>query len=189
LKKVPVANCAQQSKRGVAMRPVEALVLLAIPFSLLAYLIPIRRRPRWLFLLPALAALLVLIHLVVEGYRWQMVPAYALAAIILAGMVWGIRQAAKPQCEAPSRGRRILALYGVALGLLVLALAAALPSILPVFSLPEPTGPYAVGTQYYYWTDVDRPDEYTIDTGDFRQVSVQIWYPPYYPEMRPLSAI
>ena len=73
------------------MRLMEALILIVILFSLLAYLVPINRRPRWLFLLPALAALLVLIHLVVEGYRWQMVPAYALAAIMLVGMVWGIR--------------------------------------------------------------------------------------------------
>jgi predicted dienelactone hydrolase len=159
------------------MRPVEALILLAILFSLLAYLVPTRRWPRWLFLLPAVAALLVVIHLVVEGYRWQMVPAYALAAIMLVGMVWGIRQAAESQREAPSLRRRILTLFGVALGLLVLAPAAVLPSILPVFSLPEPTGPYAVGTQYYYWTDADRPDEYTTDAGDFRKVSVQIWYP------------
>jgi hypothetical protein len=46
-----------------------------------------------------------------------------------------------------------------------------------VFSLPEPTGPHAVGTQYYYWTDEERPDEYNTDPGDFRKVSVQIWYP------------
>ena len=159
------------------MRPMEALILLAILFTLLAYIVPINRRPRWLSILPALAALLVVIHLAAEGYRWQMVPAYALAAIMLFRMVWGIRQAAKPQREAPSRRRRILALFGVALGLLVLAIAAMLPSILPVFTLPEPTGPYTVGTQYYYWTDADRPDEYTTNAGNFREVSAQIWYP------------
>jgi hypothetical protein len=159
------------------MRPIEGLILLAILFSLLAYLVPKSRRPRWLSLLPALAALFVVIHLVVEGYRWQMVPAYALAAIVVVGMVRGDRQKARPQREAPSRRRRIPTIIGIALGLLVLALAAALPSILPVFSLPEATGPHAVGTQYYYWTDEDRPDESTTDPGDFREVSAQIWYP------------
>jgi predicted dienelactone hydrolase len=159
------------------MRPIEGLILLAILFSLLAYLVPKSRRPRWLSLLPALAALLVVIHLLVEGYRWQMVPAYALAAIVVVGMVRGVRQTTEPQHEAPSRKRRIIALIGVALGLLLLALAAALPSILPVFSLPEPTGPHAVGTRYFYWTDEDRPDESTTDLGDFRKVSAQIWYP------------
>ena len=159
------------------MRPLEALILLAILFSLLAYLVPIRRRPRWLFLLPALAALSVVIHLVVEGYRWQMVPAYVLAGIVLAGMLWGVRQAAGRQRGAPSRGRRILAVFGVVVGLAVLALAARLSVTLPVFRLPEPTGPYAVGTQYNYWTDTGRPDEYTTEVGAFREISAQIWYP------------
>jgi hypothetical protein len=159
------------------MRPMEVLILLAILFSLVTRLIPISRRPRWISLLQALAALLVVIHLVVEGYRWQMVPAYALSAILLVGMVGAIRKAAKPQGEAPSRGRKILAIIGVALGLIVLALAGVLPFILPVFSLPEPTGPFAVGTQYYYWADPNRPDDYTSDPGDFREVSVQVWYP------------
>jgi predicted dienelactone hydrolase len=34
-----------------------------------------------------------------------------------------------------------------------------------------------VGTRYAYWTDGDRPDESTSAPGDFREVSVQIWYP------------
>jgi predicted dienelactone hydrolase len=159
------------------MRFLEGLILIAILFSLLAYLVQKSRRPRWLSLLPALAALFVVIHLVVEGYRWQMVPAYALAAIVVAGMIRSVAQKAETQSETPSRIRRISALIGIALGLLVLALAAALPSISPVFSLPEPTGPHAIGTQYFCWTDEDRPDEYTADPCDFREVSVQMWYP------------
>lgn len=35
--------------------------------------------------LPSLAVLLVLIHLVLEVYRWQMVPAYALTALTFLG--------------------------------------------------------------------------------------------------------
>ena len=39
------------------MRPLEGFILIAILFSLLGYLVPKSRRPRWLSLLPALAAL------------------------------------------------------------------------------------------------------------------------------------
>ncbi len=159
------------------MRPLEGLTLLSILFSLLAYLVPVSKRPRWLYLLPAVAALFVGIHLLVEGYRWQMVPAYVISAVMVVGMVRGILQKADPQREAPTRRRRIAAIIGVVLGCLVLALAAVLTSILPVFRLPEPSGPHAVGTQYYYWTDEDRPDDSTADPGDFREVSVQVWYP------------
>ena len=163
------------------MRSIEVLTLLALLFSLLAHLIPRSRRPRWLSRLPALAAILVVIHLVVEGYRWQMVPAYALAAFLVSGMVLWSRGAATQHPPTPSRLRRILgilgAIVGFILGLTTLALAALLSTALPVFTLPEPTGPYAIGTQYYLWTDTSRPDEYTSAPDDFREVSVQIWYP------------
>lgn len=163
------------------MRPIEVLILLAILFSLLANLIPKSRRPRWLSLLPALAALLVVFHLVIEGYRWQMVPAYALAAFLVLGMVLREREAVRPRSSTHSLTRRILdivgAIVGFVVGLAALAMAAFLSHAWPVFTLPEPTGPYAVGTQYYLWTDTSRSDEYTSAPADFREVSVQIWYP------------
>lgn len=159
------------------MRAIESLILLAILLSLLGYLVPKSRRPRWLFLLPALAALFIVIHLLVEGYRWQMVPAYALGAIVVLGMVAGRARRANSQSEAPSLGRRIAAIIGVVAGLFVLALATAIPVLSPVFSLPEPTGTHAVGTQYAYWIDEERPDELATEPGGFREISVQIWYP------------
>ena len=36
---------------------------------------------------------------------------------------------------------------------------------------------YDVGTRYLYLTDEGRLDDWTADPGDFRQVSVQLWYP------------
>jgi len=135
--------------------------------------------------LPSLAVLLVLAHLVLEGYRWQMVPAYALTALTFLATVPGIawatrlrsRGQADPQGKPSSRWRRALTIIGSILGLLVLVVATALPALLPVFRLPEPTGPYAVGTRYAYWIDKGRPDTYTSDQNDYREVSVQIWYP------------
>lgn len=159
------------------MRLVEGLILVAISFSLVAYLVPRSRRPRWFLFLPFLVALLVLIHLIVEGYRWQMVPGYTLAAVVVVAMVWSLRRQAGQQSGPTSLRRRVATIVGVAFGLLLLAAAAALPSVFPVFRLPEPTGPHTVGTQYYYWIDEDRPEEYTTDPGDFREVSAQIWYP------------
>ncbi len=159
------------------MRTIEVLILLAVLFSLLAHLIPRSGRPRWLSRLPALAALLVVIHLVVEGYRWQMVPAYALIAFLVPGMVLRERESVRPRYSTPSLTRRILGIVGFIVGLIALALGVLLSSVLPVFTLPEPTGPYAVGTQYYLWTDTGRSDEHTSAPDDFREVSVQIWYP------------
>jgi len=43
--------------------------------------------------------------------------------------------------------------------------------------LPEPTGPYAVGSRYFYPIDKDRPDLISPDPDDYRAISLQVWYP------------
>ena len=43
--------------------------------------------------------------------------------------------------------------------------------------LPKPTGPYAVGSRYFYLADKDRPDLISPDPHDYRAISLQVWYP------------
>jgi predicted dienelactone hydrolase len=159
------------------MRILEILTLATLLTTFIGVFVPERKRPRWMAFLPGLAVLLVLAHLVMEGYRWQMVPAYGLTVLTFLATVPGLVRRADPQRKPSSRGRRALVIIGAILGLLVLVVAAALPALVPVFRLPEPTGPYAVGTRYTYWIDKERPDTYTSDPDDYREVSVQIWYP------------
>jgi len=45
------------------------------------------------------------------------------------------------------------------------------------FSLPKPSGSYAVGTRYFYFIDENRPDIHTSSPDDYREISVQVWYP------------
>jgi predicted dienelactone hydrolase len=164
-------------KEVAVMRLFEILTLVSLLLALLGSLLPRGKRPRWTAYLPSLAALFALIHLVFEGYRWQMVPAYGLTALTFLATVRGVIPAAEPQGRTSSRGRRALAIVGTVSGLLILAIAAALPALFPVFRLPEPTGRHAVGTRYFYWVDQGRPDTYTPDPDDYREVSVQVWYP------------
>jgi predicted dienelactone hydrolase len=145
--------------------------------TLIGFFVPRSKRPRWMAFLPSLAVLLVLAHLVLEGYRWQMVPAYALTVLTFLATVRGIMPGPGPQGKTPSRGRRAWTIIGIVLGLLVLIVAAALPALFPIFRLPEPTGRYAVGTRYFYWVDKNRPDTYTPEPDDYREVSAQVWYP------------
>jgi hypothetical protein len=44
-------------------------------------------------------------------------------------------------------------------------------------SLPKPTGPYAVGSRYFYLLDKDRPDLISPDPHDHRAILLQVWYP------------
>ncbi len=69
--------------------------------------------------------------------------------------------------------------------LVVVALAAVAWFVLfPTPRFPEPTGPYGVGTRIYDWTDVTRPEPFTADSNDHRQLVVQIWYPTHAPGPR-----
>jgi len=45
------------------------------------------------------------------------------------------------------------------------------------FQLPNPTGPYNIGTEFLYFIDENRPDTYTSDLDDYREISLRVWYP------------
>jgi predicted dienelactone hydrolase len=46
-----------------------------------------------------------------------------------------------------------------------------------VFRFPRPHGPYAIGTLTYHWVDAARPEVFTADPNDRRELMVQVWYP------------
>jgi len=53
-----------------------------------------------------------------------------------------------------------------------------LSRLLPVFSMPEPTGSYAIGTISQHLTDVTRDEILTEeDPSDKRELMVNVWYP------------
>lgn len=43
--------------------------------------------------------------------------------------------------------------------------------------LPPPTGPLAIATRIYNWTDYSRHEKASNDPQEFRQIVVQVWYP------------
>jgi dienelactone hydrolase len=43
--------------------------------------------------------------------------------------------------------------------------------------LPAPSGKFAVGRRFFYWTDENRSEEITADPNDKRKLFVQLWYP------------
>ena len=59
--------------------------------------------------------------------------------------------------------------------------------------LPQPSGPYAIGTKVFHWVDTSREETLTSDPNDVREIMVQLWYPatdtlgaqpaPYLPEL------
>ena len=56
--------------------------------------------------------------------------------------------------------------------------------------LPKPSGPYAIGTKNLYFVDASRPESFTSDPDDHREIAVRVWYPAIMPkDGKPVSLI
>lgn len=105
-------------------------------------------------------------HLLFEGYRWQMIPAYVVAALLVV-----IASSRRSKRWRPLQ-YTIMAIFVVLLGGSV-----ALSSLLPVIQLPKPTGEFRVGTKTFHFVDSSREDTFTEQKDDKRELMVQVWYP------------
>jgi predicted dienelactone hydrolase len=154
------------------MRPIEILLLLANLLTCFGLAVPLPLAVNWMRHLAPIALLIAGAQVLVEGPRWQMVPAYVLAGFFF--LVWLLQNLAPGSGIA---GHRWINGLAVGLGVLGLAVSTALPIILPMFRFPKPTGPYGIGTLTYHWVDTDRAEIFSADPDDRRELMVQIWYP------------
>ena len=158
------------------MRLLEMLLLIVLAITLVAIPLTWTKRPKWLRFLAAFPAIVMLLQIVIEGYRWQMVPAYALTTIVfLAGLPTMIR-GPRPS-ETPRRTSRALAIIGTIAGLAIVWITVELCMQVPAFKMPVPGGPYAVGTRTFLLVDESRIDEDSPINNGYRTMSLQTWYP------------
>lgn len=130
--------------------------------------------------LPFVAVLVVLLYLILKEYRWQMVPLYCIsAALIIYGVVNLLRQEGRKKRHLVKRrqGLRWLRISGLILASLLLMISLLLPVLLPVPHLPEPAGPFEVGTVDEVLEDPGREEVFTANPDDRRRIGVRIWYP------------
>ncbi|MDX1416146.1 MAG: hypothetical protein R3293_18255, partial [Candidatus Promineifilaceae bacterium] len=132
------------------MRPLELLLLLLLLLVLVWPLLP-WRRPRWVDFLPVTAVLLLIIQILIEGYRWQMLPAYVLVLIVF---LLTLPLLFRPARREPVRSGWTIA--GSFFGLLVWLMVIALPLLMPVPKLPEVSGAYKIGTRTFHLVDESR---------------------------------
>lgn len=156
------------------MRTLEVLLLLA---DLLAFCFLARMRTRLpIRLAPLLALAIAIAQVLVEGPRWQMAPAYALTTLFF--LLWSLRNFASAVEPAHRRQPHpVVAAFAIGLGALGLAIAFALPAMVPVFGFAHPSGPYGIGTLTYHWVDNSRSEVFGADPKVRRQLMAQVWYP------------
>ncbi|NIN69963.1 MAG: hypothetical protein GTO63_35835, partial [Anaerolineae bacterium] len=128
-------------------------------------------------LAPSLAMGFILLHLLVEGHRLPMLPIYGLTVVLFLRSLPNVFRPARLHREAPSRSARILRALGIVFGLPLFIIAGMLPAVVPVFRLPEPAGPHSVGCTHLYFVDKNRPEIFTSDPSDVRQIWARVWYP------------
>jgi predicted dienelactone hydrolase len=160
------------------MRPFEWLLVAMVAARLLAVLVPGETGIVWRRLTAAGSAVALFAHLVLEAPRWSLVPTYAAAAVLLVLLV-------SERSHTPTR-KALLGLdhrlgrprpWGLALVVTLLWLPTlAVAYLLPVFSLPKPTGPWAVGSLSF---ELALPDlvhaDGRLDSG--RRTVARLWYP------------
>lgn len=173
------------------MRLFETLLVIAAGLIVLLPLLNLPRRPLVMDVLFGLAIFALAGHLLVEGYRWQMVGIYLLFAVA-AGHSLGFGQIAQGSGHKAHKASPLIRTPE----LLLLGLAVLPPVYVPVLTVPNPTGPHAVGTAIYYLVDESRTEIYGAADGP-REMMVQVWYPAtpaasaprdlYMPEYRQLA--
>lgn len=159
------------------MRLIEILLSLVCAILLLSMCFRKINSRRTAIILAAVSYLLLAMHFILEGYRWQMFIVYAFT--ILLTLISLLRSYKKGLFGKRRTGkiRNLLrySLYSIMAVLLILSVSLSL--LLPVFNLPVPEGPYATGTEMFHFVDTARDEILTDLEGDKRELIVQIWYP------------
>ncbi|SDS30764.1 Platelet-activating factor acetylhydrolase, isoform II [Polaribacter sp. KT25b] len=116
--------------------------------------------------LPIILGLLA-IHLIFEGYRWQMITIYFLLLIVA---IYSYKELSLLKGKWFLKTIKIIGL------LLLLIIGFLLPNVLPIFNLPKTTGNYKVGSQYIL-LKTDREEIITENPDDKRELMIKVWYP------------
>lgn len=154
------------------MRPFETTLVFANTLVLLLLMVPLPDAAHWMRHFAPVVLFIAAAQIVMEGQRWQMLPAYVLAGLF--SVVWLLQNIGPADWLT---GHVWITRLAIGIGALGLAISIALPLLVPVFRFPRPTGAYAIGTLTYHWVDAGRQEAFTTDPNARRELMVQVWYP------------
>lgn len=145
------------------MRPLEVagFVLAIVPVLAILALVPVSVGVTS----AALSCAVLFLASLWLGAYWQLLPLYLGVALSLYALLW--------MKQRPRWIRAALATVVTCL----LILTAAFTYVLPMFSLPKPTGTYAIGTRIERLVDPVRMETHLAGPLRPREIMVQIWYP------------
>lgn len=158
---------------------------------LLAILFVFNQRIRGsaLLLTSGAGSIFLVIHLLVEGYRVQLLFLYGFTILMLILSLIDVFLT-QEAVRTASRIRRVLGRLFIVIGLIA---TACFLYVFPVFDLPAPVGELKVGTQVFHFVDPSREETFGKTATGKRELMVQVWYPaqagtgkyaPFIPDTR-----
>ncbi|OMF24809.1 hypothetical protein BK133_22190 [Paenibacillus sp. FSL H8-0548] len=154
----------------------EISLALITAVIILGYMSGVLMIGRRIFTALGVGTLMLGLQLVRDGYRIQMLLFYLLFAVsLLSFTAWALWRRTVKLEKKPRLWKRIT-VGGI--GTVILAIAFLIPLyVLPIITLPMPTGTHIIGTSSYNWIDESRLESFTSDEADHRDVLVRVWYP------------
>lgn len=159
------------------MRPLEMLAVAVLTVAIVVRVVRAAGHTqaiyaRWARALPWIALLLLLAHVLLEGGRWQLFPAYLVALLLAVRAARRTSGTGRPR-TGWSAGR-IISSVGA---LFLVALSVVLAVGFPVFEYAPPTGRYGVGTTRLSFVDSARTDPFAPVATQPRKLLAAVWYP------------
>ncbi|SFJ17400.1 Platelet-activating factor acetylhydrolase, isoform II [Paenibacillus sp. UNC496MF] len=120
----------------------------------------------------AVNLLILTLHGVIEGFRFQMIFSYCFVALLLIyTLIKTTTRLFTKKAPIWLKGFVILVSVGF------LTLTSLLSYALPVFDLPKPTGNYKVGVKELHFVDEKREDSFLDKSPKQRELMVKLYYP------------
>jgi len=177
----------------VIVRLFELVIALVLVLLSLQFLLPAKigkaRRGLLLGGLSVLGIFLGLLHLLLEGWRWQMIPVYLPSLVYFCLGVYQLIKSYKLYSgsdestaeDVTDKKLAILSIAGMLIIVVLLFSSLFVSSQFPLFQLPEPAGDFDIGTTTFQLVDSSRAEIFTEDTSDTRKFVVKSWYPAEVP--------
>lgn len=133
------------------MRLFEAIFIVFNVMLLIGLLLGTKKSRPMLWAAVTVSGALFVIHWLLEGLRWPLIPAYVLIVSPLIVLLWrritGARKAGGFQGSSEATKPRLLFRVVVWLGVVCYGgISVAMPLLFPIFTFDKPEGAYGIGT-------------------------------------------
>ncbi|MCP1186737.1 lipase [Paenibacillus sp. 1781tsa1] len=128
--------------------------------------------------------LALLLHGILDSFRVMLLPTYLVAGIIFIVLIIKVVKEYRNRVtghfaeKQKPKWRSWLQLTLVAMLALVSGAGSGLLTwYFPAFTIPDPTGQFAIGTFSQQLVDETREETFTPESGDKRELMINVWYP------------